>query len=445
MDEVVAPSGRWRGEARGEVAVFRGIRYARAERFGAPEPVPPPEGVYDATRRSAIAPQLPGRLESVMGRADPLEQSEDCLAVTVTAPVAAEPGGRPVLVWLHGGAYLAGSGQWNLYDAVRLVGETGVVVVSVSYRLGVLGYLRAPGVSAGNLGLLDQIAALRWVRDHIAEFGGDPERVTVAGQSAGGQSVVALLGIATARSLFAGAVVQSAPFGIGFHSHRRAERVGAMFLAELDADPRTASLPELLAAQGRTVRRCAGPGAVNSAPPFLPVADAGPLPDEHAWREALRTGATGLPVLLGCTAEEARAFYGGPHPVFGRLRRLPVLGARLDSAAQRLVGRKAFEDGLFRFAGELADAGARVYCYRMGQLHPDNPYGACHCIDLPLLFADGDTWRAAPMLAPLTPAEIDELGVGIRGYWGEFVREGRIADTGWTPYRPASPFVRHLP
>lgn len=179
MEYVV--SGRWRGEARGEVAVFRGIPYARAERFAAPEPVAALDGVYDATRRYAMAPQLPGRLESVMGRAEPLEQSEDCLALTVTAPVGAQPGNRPVLVWLHGGAYLAGSGQWNLYDADRLAGETGVVVVSVSYRLGLFGYLRAPGVSAGNLGLRDQIAALRWVREHIAEFGGDPERVTVSG------------------------------------------------------------------------------------------------------------------------------------------------------------------------------------------------------------------------------------------------------------------------
>uniref|UniRef100_UPI0024576244 carboxylesterase family protein n=1 Tax=Nocardia abscessus TaxID=120957 RepID=UPI0024576244 len=294
MEYVV--SGRWRGEARGEVAVFRGIPYARAERFAAPEPVAAVDGVYDATRRYAMAPQLPGRLESVMGRAEPLEQSEDCLALTVTAPVGAEPGTRPVLVWLHGGAYLAGSGQWNLYDADRLVGETGVVVVSVSYRLGVLGYLRAPGVSAGNLGLRDQIAALRWVREHIAEFGGDPERVTVSGQSAGAQSVVALLGIAEARPLFAGAIVQSAPFGVGFHSHRQAERVGAMFLAELDADPFTAPVPELLAAQGRTVRRCAGPGAVNPAPPIMPLAAAGPLPHEHASRSAGGGAPTPLPV-----------------------------------------------------------------------------------------------------------------------------------------------------
>ncbi|NQE65708.1 Phenmedipham hydrolase [Nocardia gamkensis] len=441
----MAPSGRWRGAARAGVAVFRGIPYARAERFRAPEPVAVFEGVYDATRRYAIAPQLPGRLECVIGRAGSLAQSEDCLALTVTMPAGAEPGSCPVLVWLHGGAYLAGSGQWNLYDADRLVCETGVVVVSVSYRLGVLGYLRAPGISAGNLGLCDQIAALRWVREHIAEFGGDPQRVTVAGQSAGAHSVVALLGIEPARRLFAQAIVQSAPFGIGFQSHRQAERVGKMFLAELGADPLTAPVAELLAAQGRTARRMAGPAALNSAPPFLPVADAGPLPGEHTWRQAVRDTAADLPVVLGCTAEEARAFYDNTHPVFGRVRRLPLAGVRLTSAAQRLITRKAFEDGMFRFADELADAGAAVYCYRVGQLHPANPYGACHCIDLPLLFADGDTWHAAPMLLPLTAADVDALGVRTRRYWGEFARTGQIADTDWTPHRPGSRFVRQLP
>ncbi|MBF6297954.1 carboxylesterase family protein [Nocardia amamiensis] len=445
MDNVVAPSGRWRGEALSGVAVFRGIPYARAERFGAPEPVAPHDGVYDATRRYAIAPQLPGRLEPVMGRPDPLDQSEDCLALTVTTPEGVEPGSCPVLVWLHGGAYLAGSGQWNLYDADQLVRETRIVVVSVSYRLGALGYLRAPGVSAGNLGLRDQVAALRWVREHIAEFGGDPERITVSGQSAGAQSVVALLGIAEARPLFAQAIVQSAPFGIGFQSHQRAERVGAMFLAELDADPFTAPVPELLAAQGRTVRRMAGPGGLNSAPPFLPVADADPLPDERTWRQAVRDAAVGLRVVVGCTAEEARAFYGGPHPVFGKVRRLPLLGNRTTRAMERLIGRKAFEQGLFRFADELSDAGATVYCYRMGQLHPANPYGACHCIDLPLLYGSGSAWAAAPMLAPLAPEEIDALGVQIRCCWREFVNTGGVGDTSWTPHRHGSRFPHALP
>ncbi|MEU4340293.1 carboxylesterase family protein [Nocardia sp. NPDC023852] len=445
MHEVVAPSGHWLGEVVGDVAVFRGMAYARAARFGAPEPVAPHDGVFEALRRHAVAPQLPGRLEGVMGRAEPLDQSEDCLALTVTMPARAEPGSCPVLVWLHGGAYLAGSGQWNLYDADRLVRETGIVVVSVSYRLGALGYLRAPGVSSGNLGLLDQIAALRWVRENIRAFGGDTDRITLSGQSAGAQSVLALLGIEEARPLFARAIVQSAPFGVGFQNHRRAERVGAMFLAELDADPHTVSVPDLLAAQGRTVRRMAGPGALNSAPPFLPVADAGPLPDEHSWQKNVRSAAADLHIVLGCTAEEARAFYDGPHPVFAPVRQVPMIGTRLTSTAQRVIGRKVFENGMFRFADQLADAGADVFCYRLEQLHPANPYGACHCIDLPLLFGDGTAWRDAAMLKPLAPAEVEALGVRIRRYWGEFVHTGRVGAANWLPYRTGSRFIQQLP
>ncbi|WP_280205558.1 carboxylesterase family protein [Nocardia farcinica] len=442
MDNVVeAPSGGWRGVVADGVRTFRGIRYARAERFAAPEPEPAHDGVIDASTRGPSAPQLPSRLEAVMGAPAPFEQSEDCLRLTVTAPVQPPPGGSAVLVWLHGGAYLSGGGEWNLYDADRLVRETGIVVVSVSYRLGVLGWLRAAGVSEGNLGLLDQLAALGWVRENIRAFGGDPARVTVAGQSAGGQCVAAMVGMPRARGLFAQAIVQSAPFGIGFHDAAAAERAAAVFLAELGTDPRTAPVPELLAAQARTAIRRAGPGGLNAAPPFLPVEETDVLPGPAQWAAAVR--AAPVPALVGCTAAEMRAFFGGPHPVFGRVRRIPVAGPRVVTLAERAVGRKAFEDGVFRFADLLTDAGAVARCYRVGALHPGSPLGACHCIELPLLFGDPDDWRAAPMVRPTTPAELDELGARTRRSWGEFVRTGAVAD--WPAHRHGSRAVRQLP
>ncbi|MBF6211319.1 carboxylesterase family protein [Nocardia puris] len=444
MDSVVAPSGRWNGIETEGVVTFRGIRYARASRFGPPEREPVSKTPIDATSRHTTAPQLPPRLAVVMGLASPLEQSEDCLVLTVTAPAdVREP--RAVLVWLHGGAYLTGSGEWNLYDADRLVRETGIVVVSVSYRIGVLGYLRAQGVSPGNLGLVDQLAALEWVRENIAAFGGDPGRVTLAGQSAGAHSVVALLGMERARGLFARAIVQSAPFGVGFHTPERAERAGVVFLAELDGDPRSASVPEVLAAQGRAVRRLAGPGGLNSAPPFLPVAGVEPLPGDALWRAEVRHRAAGIQVIVGCTAEEMRAFFDGPHPVWDAVRRVPVLGRRFVSAAGALVGRKVFADGVFEFADLLAAAGARVYCHRFHAPHPDNPFGACHCIELPLLFGAAEDWRDAPMVRPLDPAGLDAAGIGTRRRWAEFVRTGAVGDGAWPPHRPGSRFARQLP
>ncbi|MCK8678441.1 carboxylesterase family protein [Streptomyces lichenis] len=447
MRTVSTPSGRWRGRQDEGAVVFHGIHYARADRFAPPRRAPAATGVTDAIAPGPVAPQLPSRLEAVMGPAAPLPQSEDCLTVTVTVPDRdTDEGAGPaaVLVWLHGGAFLSGSGEWNLYDATRLVHETGIVVVSVGYRLGVLGYLRAPGMAPGNLGLLDQIAALEWVRENIAAFGGDPGRVTVAGQSAGAHSVAALLGIGRARPLFTRAILHSAPLGLGFHTHRRALRAARPFLAALSGDPRTAPVADVLAAQARAARTLAGPAGLNSAPPYLPVEAIHPLPAAGRWRRDVVRHAPGLQVLIGTTADEAAAFHH-PHPFFTRLRRLPVPGPQAAAALSGLVQRKTFDRPARAFADLLAGAGAEVWRFRFGPLHPDNPFGACHCIELPLFFGDSAAWRQAPMIRPLTPAEAADAGARTRRYWGEFVRTGRIADPAWPRHRPGSDSPHPLP
>lgn len=444
MQDVTTPSGRGRERVSGDVVVHRGIRYAEADRFGAPRRIEPPPDPVEATAPHAMAPQLPSRLESVMGAPLPLAQDEDCLALAVTAPADAERGSLPVMVWLHGGAYVSGGGEWNLYDASMLVRRTGIVVVSINYRLGALGYLRAPGVSAGNHGLLDQITALEWVQDNIAEFGGDPGRVTVAGQSAGAQSIAAMLGIERTRPLFSRAILQSAPLGLGFHSIEKAERVGEMFLGHLDADVRRAAVADVLQAQGRTARELAGRAGLNSAPPFLPVGGVDPLPDDDRWRSNVVARARDVQVVLGCTEHEMRAFYGH-HPVFSTVRAVPLVGPAAVSAVERLVQKRVFDDALFALADLLADAGADVFCYRVRKLHPDNPFGSCHCIELPLLFGDAASWRDAPMLRGLSVDEIEPLGRRTREYWGEFVRDGRIDSAPWHRHTPGMRDVFALP
>ncbi|NEW39546.1 carboxylesterase family protein [Nocardia cyriacigeorgica] len=424
-----------------DVVVTRGIPFARATRFGPPEPVPY-RGPVEPGEQPVTAPQLPGRLEPVMGAPARLPQSEDCLELTVTAPAVPQPRGRPVLVWIHGGAYLAGGGAWNLYDATDLVRETGIVVVSINYRLGVLGYLRMPAVSPGNLGVRDQIAALEWVRAHIRDFDGDPDRVTVAGQSAGAHSIVAMLGIESTRGLFGRAIVQSAPFGIGFQREAKASRAAQAFLSALGGDPRTAPVDRVLAAQAAAAKKLAGPGGLNSAPPFLPIAGVDPLPDETRWRNEVLARATGLQVIIGATADEMGAFYGGQHPVFARIRGVPWLGQRVAAGLQQFVGRKAFEDGTTEFADLLAVNGAEVYRYRVHTLHPDNPFGACHCLELPLLFGDGNAWRDAAMVQPLARDDLRALGAPTRTRWATFVRTG---DPGWARHHPGSTVVYPIP
>jgi para-nitrobenzyl esterase len=269
-DLVHAPAGALRGVATGAVTAFLGIPYGSAERFAAPRPAPAWEGVRDAVRPGPAAPQPPSRLERVMGPGSDLVQDEDCLSLNVWTPGGT---GLPVLVWLHGGAFSSGSGAEAWYDGALLAERGRMVVVTVNYRLGALGYLYlSPEFAPANLGLLDQIAALGWVRENIAAFGGDPDRVTLAGQSAGALSTLALLGDPAGRGLFQQVILQSAPTGVQPYGPREAARIGRRLLDILGLHPdeadqlRAVPVPRLLAAQGELARRMAAP--LMMTPPF---------------------------------------------------------------------------------------------------------------------------------------------------------------------------------
>ena len=215
--EVQIPAGKLRGEQIGELQVYRGIPYAQPPvktlRWQPPVPVAAWEGVREATEFGPACHQPPSRPGSIYAPAEAKKMSEDCLSLNVWAPAEAKD--APVFVWIHGGSLVAGSGSESLYDGAALAAR-GLVVVTINYRLGVLGYLAHPQLSeespdsiSGNYGLLDQIEALQWVQRSIAAFGGDPDNVTVAGESAGALSVMYLLTSPKARGLFHRAVVQS--------------------------------------------------------------------------------------------------------------------------------------------------------------------------------------------------------------------------------------------
>src|SRR5262249_8589906 len=213
-------SGDLTGAWDGDLAVFRGIPFAAPpvdeHRFAAPLPHPGWTGARVAVEFRPASPQPPSRLEPVMGRAD-FEQDEDCLTLNIWAPPAGD-GPYPVLLWIHGGGFVTGSGSLPFYRGAQLARNGRLVVVTINYRLGALGYLYVPELAGGrpgaaNRGLLDQIAALRWVHDNIAAFGGDPEAITLAGQSAGGAAIAAMMADARARRLFKRAILQSPVLG----------------------------------------------------------------------------------------------------------------------------------------------------------------------------------------------------------------------------------------
>lgn len=431
-NEAVVAAGRLRGETtEGGLTVFRGVPYARASRFAPPGPVEPWTGVRDATRNGPIAPQPPARPGVVMGPPqDGLVQDEDCLNLTVITP-GGGPDPRPVMVWIHGGAYVTGSSAFGIYDGQRLAAEGGVVFVSINYRLGALGYLRLDGVSPGNLGLLDQLAALRWVKENIAAFGGDPGRVTVFAQSAGAHSLACLMAMPAARGLFQRAILQSAPLGLRPARASRAARVSRHFTRALARDPRSATVDEILSAQTEAIARASGPGGLVS-PPFCPTADVDPLITANRW--PADPNAAEVDVLIGFTRSEIDTFVNDK-PVAERLTRT-LVGRRAFSAAKALLARRIFDSPSLKLADTFARAGRRVHTYRFDWAPSGSVFGAGHCVELPFLLGDRKAWTAAPILGDVDWDGIDESGRAVRQAWLAFAR-GETPDA-WPTHTPGA-------
>ena len=298
-------AGAVRGLSFDRVEVYRGLPYARPPvgdlRFRDPQPVAAWSGVRDAT---AFAPACLQAGVSMPG--EPWSpSSEDCLYLNVWTPKGARRGSLPVIVWIPGGGYANGSTSIPLYDGGRLAGR-GAVVVTVAYRLGALGFLAHPELTAeagssGNYGLMDQVAALEWVRDNIAAFGGDPQRVTVAGQSAGATSVSILMASPRAQGLFQRAIGQSGglfePVALAPHYLlANAERDGVAYATALGA----ASVAELRALPAQQFLGAAAGRVVH------PVIEPRLLP-RSPW-DAFSAGEhNDVPLLVGFNADEARS------------------------------------------------------------------------------------------------------------------------------------------
>ncbi|MFI5538859.1 carboxylesterase family protein [Nocardia sp. NPDC051900] len=405
MNELVhAPAGALRGVTSGSVTAFRGIPFGRAARFAAPGPAAAWTGVRDARRPGRASPQPRSRLERVMGPGSALDRSEDCLSLNVWTPGGT---GLPVLVWLHGGGFSSGSGAEAWYDGSLLAERGRMVVVTVNYRLGALGYLYlAPEYGPPNVGLLDQVAALRWVRENIAAFGGDPRRVTLAGQSAGALSALALLRHPAGVGLFRQVILQSTPTGTRPYAPAAAAGIGRQFLEVLGLHPekadrlRAVSIGRLLSAQGELARRRAVP--LDVTPPFQLVAAGGVSADLVGGLPH------DLPMLVGTTRDEARAFFpDGPAELTERFFGLDGLPTR------------------------------SAFAFRFDWSPPGSLFRACHCIDLPFVFGRLEAWRTAPMLAGADPADLRRLTMKVQQACAAFVHTG---DPGWAGF----PHIEHF-
>ncbi|MCP3753429.1 carboxylesterase/lipase family protein [Streptomyces sp. TBY4] len=438
----------------GGIAVFRGIPYAAppvgARRFAAPAPPEAWDGVRDAGAYGPTAPKVPYPPAFAALLPDPEVPGDDCLNLNVWTPDPA-PGARlPVMVWIHGGALTRGSSAVPVYEGSAFARD-GVVLVSVNYRLGVLGYGLFPDAPA-NRGLLDQIAALTWVRDNIAAFGGDPGRVTVFGESAGAISIGALLAAPAAAGLFRQAVLQS-----GAPEVLPRDRVRTMVrrMAALLKVPATAgafagtALPDLLAAQAAVLRRSS---PLLGGPAFGLVADPGTLPPDPLAAAAARGD---VPLLLGWTAEEYRLWLAptGAMRTLDRLGALTVALGRARSGKDRAAVRalraerpgagpadllghlltdRLLRDPLRALAG-AAGRSAPGFVYEFAWPSGIPGLGSCHALELGFVFDTLDVPEASWLAGPDTPRE---LAAEMHAAWVRFAVEG---DPGWSPWNGDGP------
>ncbi|MFD6886670.1 carboxylesterase/lipase family protein [Streptomyces sp. NPDC059957] len=438
----------------GGIAVFRGIPYAAPPvgplRFAAPEPPEAWDGVRDAGAYGPTAPKVPYPEAFAALLPDPDVPGDDCLNLNVWTPEPAPSARLPVMVWIHGGALTRGSSAVPVYEGSAFARD-GVVLVSVNYRLGVLGYGLFPDAPA-NRGLLDQIAALAWVRENIAAFGGDPARVTVFGESAGAISIGALLAAPRAAGLFHQAVLQSgAPEALPRDKVRTmVRRMAALLKVPATAEAFTrAALPDLLAAQAAVLRRSS---PLLGGPAFGLVADPQTLPPDPLEAAAARGD---VPLLLGWTAEEYRLWLAptGTMRLLDRLGPLSVALGRIRSGKDRAAVRalraerpgagpadllghlltdRLLRDPLRALAG-AAGRSAPSFVYEFAWPSGVACLGSCHALELGFVFDTLDVPEASWLAGPDAP---QELAGEMHGAWVRFAVDG---DPGWAPWKGDGP------
>ncbi|WP_066287859.1 carboxylesterase family protein [Arthrobacter sp. B6] len=424
------PCGPVRGWRDGDVVRATGIPYATARRFQPPVSAPEWTTAFAATSPAPACPQGPVPfLDDILGtRYGELPGSEDCQNLSITMPADIGAGEQlPVMVWIHGGSYTTGSGDLAIFDPAVLVAENRVVVVSVTYRLGLFGFLATHTGRPGNLGLLDQLEALRWVQRNIAAFGGDPGRVTAFGQSAGGDAIAHLMASPEAPSLFQRAIIQSAPLGI---SRGRAKMNHAMGIAAGAVTEDTPAM-DVVAVEDR-VSQVARKYGLMAGMPFGTQYGHAPLPPEAEIEAAWNATAPEIEVLIGHTADEARLFLPRS-PLVSRLGSVRGIGGAAVIAINWAVTEAVYGRAARKFARRHARAGGKAHRYVLTWGAPGNYYRAAHTVDLPLLFGNQRIWAAAGLLAGATWDETNSVGRELRSLWAAFARGDRLDDTGGIP------------
>jgi para-nitrobenzyl esterase len=477
---VETAGGKLRGSTQAGIFAFKGIPYGAStggsNRFQPPRPAEPWAGVRDALALGGRAPQWQGAptrrpgMATLLGPVDTSPETEDCLSLHVWTP-GLDGAKRPVMVWLHGGAFHFGSANRAVTDGANLARRGDVVVVAANHRLNILGHFDLSGIGgeryghSGNAGVLDLVAALEWVRGNIDRFGGDPGNVTIFGESGGGGKVSVLLAMSAARGLFHRAIIQSGA-SVRVSTRERAAALAEAVLQQLgvtrNSIDRLQTIPiEQLVAAITPAKRAVGRAEL----PLLDRYDFGPVVDGHDLPQqpcdaAPAAFSDDIPLLIGDTKDESTRFLADDDAVWNRTLTEAELRSRLAAiaggAADRLVDLYRTRDprgnpaelliaalthGQFwvrsaLFAERKAARRAPVYLYSLAWETPafEGRLKAPHALDLPFVF---DNTEVAEATAGAAGAR--DLAATMSAAWIAFARAGNPATAGlpdWPAYTP---------
>lgn len=399
----------------------KNIRYAYSERFKKPIAVEPSDSEILFPEKTPVCPQnISPLLEKMIGKTnlDDFKVDESPQFISIFRPENFNENEKlPIVVWIHGGSYEIGCGDISTADPTDLVKEQNLIVVTVSYRLGIFGFLGGTEERPANLGLFDIIEALKWIKINIPSFGGNAENITLFGQSSGGDAIAHLMASEGIENLFKRVIIHSAPLGL----RQNRSKMSAEFLNNTKSFDEESDVLEIIENYKNNLPSFIKYG-LKATMPFGTQYGFPPLCNENEAEEKWRQNAKNIDVLIGLNDEET-SFYLKASDSLNKYFPKRIINKAIRTTTEIIYGKPAKD-----FAENYAQAGGNVYLFRIHPRLTENYFMGAHAIDLPFIFGNESAWKNAGILKNIPWKYIDENGKKLRKLWAEFAQSGNISD-----------------